>query len=299
MTEKKTITEKTTQGKDKERSPAMQFYFRQFSGDEAVQVMDLDAVGAHILLMCAAGSASERYKIRYDKAKLARLFRNQKKEDFDRILAQLLDGAWKVSEDGQWLIQEGMLRTLRKQKHFSKTQAEKAQKRWHAGAMPERCRSHAGAYAGAMPSSSSSSSSISNKKENARADSDGQVFKNVGNPETDIPANLLSAKTAIDLWVKYSTEKLRGKGADPIALEALYMRYANRAQDLIRDIQGSVSSGWRTIRDCSDLEQQKPEPKPTAAIRGSNTWKPAWEGQPETRAVDPETKQKLDQLLRR
>jgi len=44
------------------RSPAFQFYPRQFAGDHAVMAMDLDVVGAHILLMCVA-AASPEYRI--------------------------------------------------------------------------------------------------------------------------------------------------------------------------------------------------------------------------------------------
>jgi hypothetical protein len=41
--------------KPKERAPAFQFYPRQFSGDDQVMAMDLDDIGAHILLMCNSG----------------------------------------------------------------------------------------------------------------------------------------------------------------------------------------------------------------------------------------------------
>lgn len=114
----------------RQRSPSMQFYFRQFSGDENVQVMDLDAVGAHILLMCYAGASETRFKIPFDRTKIARLIRTFDDEKLDRILAQLLEGAWKKSECGKWLEQHGMERTLRKQKQFSKLQREKANQRW-------------------------------------------------------------------------------------------------------------------------------------------------------------------------
>ena len=35
----------------KQRAPAFQFYPRQFAGDDQLMGMDLEAVGAHILLM--------------------------------------------------------------------------------------------------------------------------------------------------------------------------------------------------------------------------------------------------------
>ena len=39
-------------GEEKQRAPAFQFFPRQFAADDHVMAMDLDAVGAHILLMC-------------------------------------------------------------------------------------------------------------------------------------------------------------------------------------------------------------------------------------------------------
>ena len=105
--------------REKERSPSVQFYFRQFSGDENVQAMDLDVIGAHILLICFAGSSAERYRLVYDKEKLRRLLRNESVQRFEQILAQLLEGAWKISEDGLWIEQHGLHRSLQKQKDFS------------------------------------------------------------------------------------------------------------------------------------------------------------------------------------
>ena len=116
--------------KPKERSPAMQFYFRQFEGDEHVMSMDLDAVGAHILLMCAAGASEHGYKLAYDERALRVRLRNPSDPDFSRIMSQLLAGAWKVSDDGKWLVQYGQRRTLLKQKEFSAKQKANVEKRW-------------------------------------------------------------------------------------------------------------------------------------------------------------------------
>lgn len=110
----------------KDRSPAMQFYFRQFSGDEEVMGMDLDTIGAHILLMCVAGAANSGFRIRYNRDAIRNMIRNPNDADFDRIMTQLLRGAWKISDDGEWIEQHGMMRSLLKQKEFSKAQSERA-----------------------------------------------------------------------------------------------------------------------------------------------------------------------------
>ena len=132
-----------------QRAPSMQFYFRQFAGDEQVLLMDLDAVGAHVLLMCAAGASQEGYRIPNDPAAIRNVLRNPKTPDFRRIITQLKRGSWKVSDDGLWLEQDGMRRTLLKQKQFSKLQSERAKRkpepsRIQAETQPDSSRIEAG-----------------------------------------------------------------------------------------------------------------------------------------------------------
>lgn len=132
----------------------MQFYFRQFAGDDAVMAMDLDAVGAHILLMCAAGSSEFGYRLASDEGAIRRRLRNPNDADFERIKRQLLSGAWKLTGDGDWWVQDGMRRSLLKQKEFSKKQSENARARWgNAKPMPDTCQTDAKP----MPSSTSTS----------------------------------------------------------------------------------------------------------------------------------------------
>jgi len=145
-----------------QRAPSMQFYFRQFAGDEHVMSMDLDAVGAHILLMCSAGASARGHKIPSDERAIRTVLRNPKDDDWERIKRQLLAGPWKVSADGQWWEQHGMRRTLLKQKEYHRSQAEKAKlgaaARWaRRGDAP----GHTPGITGAMPRDASSSSSSS------------------------------------------------------------------------------------------------------------------------------------------
>mgnify|MGYP001582997592 CR=1 FL=1 len=111
----------------------MQFYFRQFAADEQVMTMDLDSVGAHILLMCAAGASQEGWRLSGDERAIKNLLRNPENLAWIRIKKQLLSGPWKVAKDGFW-EQEGMRRVLIKQKEFSKTQSKNGikgnEKRW-------------------------------------------------------------------------------------------------------------------------------------------------------------------------
>ena len=151
--------------KNPERSPAMQFYFRQFAGDETVQVMDLDAVGAHILLMCMAGASAELFRVPSDERKLRAICRNPSEADWARIREQLLDGPWKVSEDGRWWLQRGMMRTFLKQKAFHASASERgkmgAAARWGDGSANGRANSNPMAEAMAKHGSASASASAS------------------------------------------------------------------------------------------------------------------------------------------
>lgn len=159
----------------KERAPAFQFYPRQFAGDDAVMAMDLDAIGAHILLMCAAGASPECCRIAADERAIRNRVRNPGDEDWQRIKSQLLAGAWKVSADGQWWVQDGLRRSFEKQKSFSEAQSERAKKRYQDAAgsmpeeMPEECRTSAGSMPEGMPASCSSSSSSSSNKRTPKA----------------------------------------------------------------------------------------------------------------------------------
>lgn len=163
----------------RERAPAFQFYPRQFAGDDRVMGMDLETIGAHILLMCAAAASPERCRIAYDEYALRMRLRNPSTEAWDRIKKQLLSGAWKISDDGKWWTQSGLERTFLKQKQFSDQQREKANKKWRnedAEALPDGCRSDAESMPDVMPevcsSSSSSSSSSKTSSSEQKNDSD-------------------------------------------------------------------------------------------------------------------------------
>jgi hypothetical protein len=179
--------------KDKDRAPAFQFYPRQFSGDEQIQSMDRGAVGAHILLMCAAAASPERYRMPCrsdaDWRAIRMLIRNPNDVEWEDIKAQLLRGAWKISEDQQWLVQEGLYRTFLKQKKFSDEQRDRANSRWRktdTGEMPDVCRKDAEIYAGlgapTLPetcSSSSSSSSITDISSKPPASTDPRLIEDL------------------------------------------------------------------------------------------------------------------------
>jgi len=143
----------------KERPPAFQFYPRQFAADDHVTAMDLDAVGAHILLMCSAAASPEGSRILADERAIRTRLRNPSNEDWCRIKSQLLAGPWKLSADGQWWEQDGLRRTLHKQREFSEQQRQRALKGSAdkpAGVLPDTSRKPAGVLPRRCSSSSSS-----------------------------------------------------------------------------------------------------------------------------------------------
>jgi len=137
----------------KDRPPAFQFYPRQFVGDDQIMAMDLEAIGAHILLMCAAAASPERYRIDADEYAIRMRLRNPADADWGRIKKQLLSGPWKVSADGKWWVQDGLRRTFEKQKDFSESQRGNANARWHrnnAEVLPDACQTDAADHTESM-----------------------------------------------------------------------------------------------------------------------------------------------------
>ncbi len=126
----------------KERSPAFQFYPRQFSGDDQIMAMDLEAIGAHILLMCAAAASPERYRIDADEYAIRMRLRNPADADWERIRKQLLSGPWKLSADGKWWVQDGFSAHSRNKR----TSASRSARRLRPDGMkriPKQCPVHA------------------------------------------------------------------------------------------------------------------------------------------------------------
>jgi uncharacterized protein YdaU (DUF1376 family) len=158
----------------KERAPAFQFYPRQFAGDDRVMGMDLEAIGAHILLMCAAAASPEQCRIDADEYAIRMRLRNPSNEAWERIKKQLLAGAWKISSDGKWWIQSGLERTFQKQKEFSERQRKKANQKWgkdDAEPLPDSGPIAAGALPDGMPTGCFSFSSSSSNLKPTRGNS--------------------------------------------------------------------------------------------------------------------------------
>jgi hypothetical protein len=94
-------------------------------------------------------------------------------------------------------------------------------------------------------------------------DTDHVVSSKEGGAGETIPTESPEASEALRRWGEY-TQKTLKKPWDQIQAEALIMRYHGRNLDFIRDVNGSISSGWRTVRDCADLAATRPRAGPNA-----------------------------------
>lgn len=249
----------------KDRSPAMQFYFRLFSGDEKVMAMDLDSVGAHILLMCMAGASEYGYRLVYDKRAIRNVLRNPSDADFDRIMAQLLDGAWKVSDDGQYLVQDGMRRILLRQKAFSKKQAENCKVRW------ANTNRDTKPIPNTIPNTSSLSLSLSLGSTPKGVDTpisplggfvpNGNQLKKPAqkpkpkDPEIKYPENWTEAhRETFKRWMTYRVQIK--KPLKHMSYQAQVDKFASSPDEVSKFIDRSITQGWQGLNDHIPFEHR-------------------------------------------
>lgn len=236
----------------KGRSPAMQFYFRLFSGDEKVMAMDLDSVGAHILLMCMAGASEFGSRLVYDKRAIRNVLRNPSDEDFERIMGQLLAGAWKISADGKFIIQEGMERILAKQKAFSKKQAANCKMRW------EYTKQDTKPIPNGIPNTSSLSLSFPLLDLSTPKGVDTPISPLIKktekpkpkpkDPEIQYPENWTEAhRETFKRWMAYRVQIK--KPLKHMSFQAQVNKFANSPDEISKLIERSITQGWQGLND--------------------------------------------------
>jgi hypothetical protein len=97
-------------------SSAFMFNAKQWLGDEAVLLMDWDTRAVHLHLMCLAWQQKEPGTLPNDARALRRWVGNPHEKVWaERLFPQLLR-AWRVSEDGKTLRQEGLIREAERQR---------------------------------------------------------------------------------------------------------------------------------------------------------------------------------------
>lgn len=108
------------------KSPAFQFYVKQWLGDKDVLLMDWDARAMHMHYMCIAWQENPPCSLLNDDHDLRKLVGNP--ANWLRLKKQIFR-AWILAE-GRW-YQIGLLREYLKQKDFAASRKEAAMKRWH------------------------------------------------------------------------------------------------------------------------------------------------------------------------
>ena len=266
----------------KERPPAFQFYPRQFAADDKVMIMDLDVLGAHILLMCAAAASPERYRISTDERAIRMLLRNPGEADWQRIKSQLLDGAWKLSEDGRWWEQHGLRRTIEKQKTFSEQQRQRAVTRYSrrpAEGLPE---THPNSTETSPKSCSSSSSSSSNPNtgDTPAARKPTQPPKGTGFNSTEIAVAICTdqgwsgrlIREAFASAVEFQARRMPEMTMEQVGEQLLgawlsyKKRFGNRAGDALKFFQLTYADEMKPAKPSTDVFANNPATRALAAL---------------------------------
>lgn len=111
------------------KSPAFQFYPKQWLGDDKVLAMDWDARAMHMHLMCIAWQQTPPCTLPDDDDMIRRWLGNPKK--WDSLKKQIFP-AWKM-KDGRW-IQSGLLQQFEKQDSYRESRKNGANARWKKNA---------------------------------------------------------------------------------------------------------------------------------------------------------------------
>lgn len=118
------------------KSPAFQFYPKQWLGDDKVLAMDWNARAMHMHLMCIAWQQSPPCTLPDDDGMIRRWLGNPKR--WEALKIQIL-AAWKMV-DGRWL-QSGLLTEFEKQAAYRESRKSGSNARWkdHAHASEMEC----------------------------------------------------------------------------------------------------------------------------------------------------------------
>ncbi len=108
-------------------APAIQWYYRQWLGDQKVLAMDWDANGMHFWLINLSLQEDPAGTIPNDTALIRRWLRNPSDDVWRRVQPQIFS-AWSLA-DGRW-HQQGTKATAERQKAYSESRTEAANARW-------------------------------------------------------------------------------------------------------------------------------------------------------------------------
>jgi hypothetical protein len=111
----------------KDKSPALQWYPKQYLGDDKVIAMDWDARGMHHWLLNISWQQEPKGSIPDDMALIRRWLGSPTEDIWRRVRPQIFS-AWTL-RDGRW-FNDGMVRTAERQKVFSESRTKSLRKRY-------------------------------------------------------------------------------------------------------------------------------------------------------------------------
>jgi uncharacterized protein YdaU (DUF1376 family) len=187
------------------KSPAFQFYPRDWLGDPEIMLMDWDARGMHLHCMCIAWMHTDACALPNNDSMLMRWLGVTDAQDWQERLKPQIFSAWKLEGD-QW-VQSRLKREKIKQLEFSEKRKKAADKRWENRAAP-----HDASALQVQCSSSSSSTAVSKRKKQAKKKADEPDGARKRAPVFEKPTAAMVA------W--YCTE--RGNNVDPVAFVDYY-----------------------------------------------------------------------------
>lgn len=116
------------------KSPAFQFYPRDWLGDPEIMLMDWDARAMHLHCMCIAWMQADACALPNNDAILMRWLGVNNSDDWEKRLKPQIFSAWKL-EGGNW-IQTRLKREKIKQLEFSEKRKKAADARWKNNVAP-------------------------------------------------------------------------------------------------------------------------------------------------------------------
>lgn len=242
------------------KSPAFQFYPKDFLTDEKVIVMHPEVKGYYICLLCIDW-LSDGFPAN-QMAALA-LFQyhdhhgNFREDDMISIAIAQLSECFIAHPSKSGFITNPKLQKIRKEqqenrKERSASGKKGAKARWNKELpkMAQPSISHGSAIQQPMAKDGSSSSSSSSSNNNTNKIS--IIIKEDLSPLDLKEFGLFEVKDTFNLWVSYRKEIK--KPLKPISLRALAGEYANRPVEFKAAVDHTIAKGWQGLRE--------PEPKP-------------------------------------
>lgn len=257
------------------KSPAFQFYVRDWISDPEITLMEWDARAMHLHLMCIAWIQDDACALPNNDQILMRWLSLNNEQDWLERLKPQIFSAWEL-EDGKW-VQKRLKREKNKQLEHSEKRKEAANKRWN-NRDKEQSKSNASAYPNGFqmecPSSSSSSStSVSSNKAQKKfkapegisqntADEFVEHRKNIRKPLTENAFNramstALKASQELNITADQAIHEVIDAGWQGIKLEWLGNRLRSRNENSRANLQPKQESRYSEYDKAFEAEVAK------------------------------------------